>query len=928
MRRPGRCAAALLASTALAGASLAFSGDARATDFLVTSTADSGAGSLRDAISQSNTAGGTNNIIFNTGGTITLASELPVISSNVTINGNGNSPTISGNNTYRPFLIGDAGQKTDGSGADANTYAVTLQNLSVTQGKAQGGAGVDGGGGGGGLGGAVFVSSNGALTLTNVTLSNSVAHGGNGQGLTFAGGGGGGMGGNGGTDSTGRGNGGGGLLVGSNSTSGLGTSGGGTNGGAGAFGTGNRTGGAGGFGGGGGGANSSIVMNGSAHGGAGGFGGGGGGAFPQGTAAGTGGNGGYGGGGGAARGAIGRAATGGNGGFGGGGGSASNGSTATAGTGGFGAGTAGVNGVAGVAGGGGGLGAGGAVYVQAGGTVAVNGALSINGNTVAGGNAGGTGATGGSAFGDGIFFQATNGVPTTLSFGAGDQTIGNVIADYIGSGGTNPGGGANAANQGGSVGIAKTDTGTLTLSATNTYTGGTTVSGGGFINFNAAGNFGSGNITLNGGGLQWATGTSTDISGKLNAIGTNGATFDTNGSFVTFATGLTGTGALTKTGAGTLSLGTDSSYGGGTNLNAGSIRVSTDNALGSGTLAMANGTVLQSGAANPTIGNAITLAAGSETIDTNGTALTLTGQITGAGSLAKASSGTLTLNNDTSNYAGGTTLNFGTIAVGADHALGTGALAMANGTTLQSGAAGLTLANAVTLTGSSSIDTNGNTMTLSGAIGGAGSLGKDGAGTLILTNNGNNYSGGTNFNVGTIQVQANNVLGTGTVAMATGTTLQSGAAGVTLGNAIALLGANTIDTQANTLTLSGPVISGGSLTKIGAGTLILASNISNYSGGTSLTAGTIQVQADNALGTGTLAMATGTTLQSGAAGLAIGNAVTLTGADNVDTSGSTMTLSGAIGGTGNLTKVGAGTLVLSNNGNNYSGGTNLTAGTI
>src|SRR5262249_56659474 len=61
---------------------------------------------------------------------------------------------------------------------------------------------------------------------------------------------------------------------------------------------------------------------------------------------------------------------------------------------------------------------------------------------------------------------------------------------------------------------------------TNTYSGGTSVTGG-LINFSSASNFGSGTITLDGGGLQWASGTTTDISSKLAAFGSGGANFDT-----------------------------------------------------------------------------------------------------------------------------------------------------------------------------------------------------------------------------------------------------------------------------------------------------------------------------------------------------------------------------------------------------------------
>ena len=94
-----------------------------------------------------------------------------------------------------------------------------------------------------------------------------------------------------------------------------------------------------------------------------------------------------------------------------------------------------------------------------------------------------------------------------------------------------------AANIQGSGSLAKAGSGTLILTGNNSYSGGTTVTGG-LVNFSAASNFGTGAITLNGGGLQWATGNTTDISARLAPLGAAGATFNTNGNGVRFATGL------------------------------------------------------------------------------------------------------------------------------------------------------------------------------------------------------------------------------------------------------------------------------------------------------------------------------------------------------------------------------------------------------
>ena len=89
----GRLAAALLACTCLSPL------PAWAVDFIVSNNADSGVGSLRQAIIDLNTTGGaSNNIIVNSGvGTITLTSgDLQTVARNVTVVGNNN--TLSGNN--------------------------------------------------------------------------------------------------------------------------------------------------------------------------------------------------------------------------------------------------------------------------------------------------------------------------------------------------------------------------------------------------------------------------------------------------------------------------------------------------------------------------------------------------------------------------------------------------------------------------------------------------------------------------------------------------------------------------------------------------------------------------------------------------------------------------------------------------------------
>src|SRR4051812_46326490 len=158
-----------------------------------TSDPNDGFTSLREAINFANANAGTTIKFANTlaGQTITVGSsglnELPLIlGDNTVIDGGNNNITVSGDNTYRVFVIGDAGQIPDAPGnlGQGVTHA-TIEHLTIAHANAKGG---DGGGGGAGLGGALFVSSKGSLTLSDVVLASNAAAGGAG-GITGAGGG-------------------------------------------------------------------------------------------------------------------------------------------------------------------------------------------------------------------------------------------------------------------------------------------------------------------------------------------------------------------------------------------------------------------------------------------------------------------------------------------------------------------------------------------------------------------------------------------------------------------------------------------------------------------------------------------------------------------------------------------------------------------
>jgi len=101
--------------------------------FTVTSTTDSGAGSLRQAILDANTAGGSNTISFNISGsgvqTIQVSSELPALSSPVIIDG-----TTQKGYAGKPLVM------LNGSGAPAGANGLTIDGgSSVIKGLAIGG---------------------------------------------------------------------------------------------------------------------------------------------------------------------------------------------------------------------------------------------------------------------------------------------------------------------------------------------------------------------------------------------------------------------------------------------------------------------------------------------------------------------------------------------------------------------------------------------------------------------------------------------------------------------------------------------------------------------------------------------------------------------------------------------------------------------
>lgn len=366
--------------------------------------------------------------------------------------------------------------------------------------------------------------------------------------------------------------------------------------------------------------------------------------------------------------------------------------------------------------------------------------------------------------------------------------------------------------------------------------------------------------------------------------------------------------SLTKTGGGTLTLGAAaSSIVNGTAINLEAGTLNSNHATALGTLAAVNvsGGTLNLGASQTLgslagIGGTVNLNANTLTIgSSNNLSGSYSGAIIGTGSLVKAGSGTLTLGGANS-YSGGTTVNAGTLQLTGSGTLGsTSAALLVNGGTLDLGG---TTQSTGALTMSSGSIVNGTLQstsfgvesgTISAILAGSGALTKTTAGTVTLSG-ANTYSGGTTLNAGTLALGNNTALGTGLLTVNGGTLSASGGAR-TLANNVTTLGNFTFGgssdltfsgnfslgagdrtitvSNSGTTTLSGVVSQDyyASITKAGTGRLVL-SNANTFQGPVLVSAGTLALANDTALGTGST---WGNVVSSGAT-LELSNNITVT----------------------------------------------------
>ncbi len=504
----------------------------------------------------------------------------------------------------------------------------------------------------------------------------------------------------------------------------------------------------------------------------------------------------------------------------------------------------------------------------------------------------------------------------------------------------------------------KIGAGILTLSGANNYTGGTNISVG---TLQTGGDFvisDTGLVTMSASTVFDLNSTSQTI-GNLTGPASSSVTLGTNATKSltvgdstnqTFAGVISGSGGVVKAGSGIWTLSNTNTYSGGTQIGNGTLSISASGNLSNTTpsVTFTADSALQFNAAisNFSVPIAInSLIIGS--IDTDGNDSKITSLIedgTGAGTLAKVGTGTLTLSHTNNTYSGGTLINEGTLSISTAANLSntTPSVTFTGDSALQFNAAISSFSVPIAINDSitGSIDTDGNNSTITSVIAdgtGAGILQKIGAGTLTLSGT-NTYSGGTLIDEGTLSVSSNSNLSTmnPTVSFTGDSALQFNAAILNFSVPIFIndLTTGSIDTDGNDSTITSVIKNGtgaGTLQKISAGTLTL-SGTNTYSGGTLLNAGTLSVSSSSNLGSNTVTFTGDSALQFNAAispfslPIAINSAITGT----IDTDGNDPTINSVIAdgtGSGILQKISAGTLTLSGT-NTYSGGTLINAGTL
>ena len=401
----------------------------------------------------------------------------------------------------------------------------------------------------------------------------------------------------------------------------------------------------------------------------------------------------------------------------------------------------------------------------------------------------------------------------------------------------------------GTAGLTKAGNGVLTLSGANTFLGLTSVAAGTLVVQNSAA---LGVVD----GTTVASGATLDLGGTLTAD-----TLNLGAEVITISgTGVGGNGALVNNGS-------------GQQINAVQKLVLAADATVGGTKRWD----LRGGTTTLDMGGFTLTKVGTNQVSLVGAAVSNPGNINVTGGL---------LGVETSTNLGGSSANTITLASGTTLQLFANTVAnnwsvVMNGATFRNQSGSVTWAGPVSLTGANTMDVvSGGSLTLTNALTGTGSLNKTTAGTLVLSG-ANSYAGPTTVTAGILQLgkelslyngatgswtDTNIIVNSGaTLALNVGGTgeftpadvqalvaLGTGAGGFKTGASIAF---DTTNAAGGTVVLTTPLANpnGGvnalGLSKIGTNALTIPGG-NTYTGGTSVTNGTLNVQGDQSAATG------------------------------------------------------------------------------
>lgn len=405
---------------------------------------------------------------------------------------------------------------------------------------------------------------------------------------------------------------------------------------------------------------------------------------------------------------------------------------------------------------------------------------------------------------------------------------------------------------GGTNGLNKQGSGTLTITGANTYVGQTTINEG-TLQAGGANVLPSGTAVV----LSNTAGAILDLNNFANTIGSLSGGGSNGGNIAlgsgtlavgntvstTYSGSISGIGGLIKKGTGTLILSGNNTYEGGTTINNGILSVSSDSNLGStaGELTF-DGGALEITSSFTSSRNTALVGTGTVSVAPS-SLLNMTGILSGGGVLTKEGLGSLNLSG-TNIYSGQTKINEGTLELSGSGTLGIeknllingGSFAIATGT----GTKTVNVLNG----GGSEINLNDNVLEVgsgnySGIISGQGSLKKIGIGALRLSGN-NTFNGGLLLEQGILSISSDSNLGMGSVALNGGTL--SPLVSMTTGKPISVSASSQIDIPNGVnLTLSGILNGASRLQKTGLGVMTLTGNSPIFTGTTDVQQGVLSV---------------------------------------------------------------------------------------